>query len=229
MAMVQMSNDPFGATPPSFAHALGTPPPGTSPFDSVYGDSPRSTTHLVQSSTSSIASPDWGSRRFPNVPTIRIQSASTEDHSPAAERERVSSVYSSLRSSYAESNHMVPLETPEEERYIRNPFVDPATYASSDSANASPNGSLIDVPAGSAMLKDVVEVRLASRTNSRLTMKSLKADVVASTSPVDAIDRFWDIPSPGLRGNRLSASTPSSEQSFLRSVSPGPGPSSRYF
>lgn len=219
MDMVQVSDDPFGATPPSFPQPLSTPPTGVEargPFDSLYSDTPRSTTRLVYPEDPTTASPGWAQRAFPVVPVIRIQSASTDDY--AAD---------DPRSSYAES--MVPLETPEDN--FRNPFVDPVGYTSTEFDSTESFTSLHSGPApaqSGMVLRDNSEVHTgSSRANVRMTMKSFRADIVPS--PVDTIDRFWDIPSPGLSpANRRSPSTPSSSESLLRSVSPGPGPTSRH-
>ncbi|EKM52370.1 uncharacterized protein PHACADRAFT_164277 [Phanerochaete carnosa HHB-10118-sp] len=229
MAMIQVSSDPFGATPPNFmhalatppgfAHALATPPLDANPFDSYCSDTPRSTTHLMQSATASQSSPDWVPRRFPDVPIIRVQSASTDGYNSAVYLNRTPSIYSSMRSSYSESTNLVPLETPEEEHHIPNPFTN--SSASVGSTNVSPSASPVDTEAATTVLKDMADAHLAARTNRRMTMKSLQGDIVATPSPVDAIDRFWDIPYLGLRDNRSSESLP-------RSFSPGPGPSSRY-
>ncbi|GJE88961.1 hypothetical protein PsYK624_050490 [Phanerochaete sordida] len=259
MAMVQVSDDPFGATPPSFSAlgtpALGTPPPD--PYDAYASDTPRSTTHLVESAASSVVSPDWAPRRFPNLPVIRVQSASTDSHYDsqyygAAELARASAYMASARSSYASADAGAPrtpeeerwknpfadppanasseslamsgaARTPEEERWMRNPFAHRAASASNESV-ATPGASPVEAH-GDTVLRDMVGAHTAARTTARMTMRSLKADVVATPSPVDSIDRFWDIPVPPPKGGGLSAA-PSSE-SLLRTVSPGPGPTSR--
>ena len=219
MDMVQVSDDPFGATPPSFPQPLSTastgPEAASNPFDLIYMDTPRSTTHLAYPEDPTAASPGWARRAFPVLPVIRVQSASTDDY--AEDR----------RSSYAES--MVPLETPDDN--FRNPFVDPTEYASSESGSSEsvylPHRS--ESTQSGTVLKDNSQAHTASRTNARMTMKSFRADIVPS--PVDTIDRFWDLPTPGpYSNNRLSTSThsPTSSESLLRSMSPGPGPTSRH-
>lgn len=245
MDMVQVSDDPFGATPPAsmFLGSTSPPPPSTpgtpglvNPFDSVYGamldsgtHTPNSTTQLVHPEADMLSRPAWAARALP-VPVIRVQSPSTEDYSnDAVSRSSYSrsarSSYAPSHSSYAES--IVPLETPAEERYIRNPFADPPEYSSTETVSTvlhSPaSGGAKD--ADRTVLKDnSSQARLAAHT-SRLTMQSFQADVVPS--PVDAIDRFWDIPTPSTVDARFSAGTPSSSETFLRSMSPGPRASTR--
>jgi hypothetical protein len=216
--MVQVSDDPFRARTPS--HPLDLPEePGTllvrpvrPAFDSYYDESPRSTTHLINRGEQDVSTPGWEQRRFPLVPAIHIQSASTDDYGEYINRP---ASYVSFTSS------MIPLETPEEERYIRNPFIDPTEYTNMEFVNAMPAVTI--QPIHKPVIKEnASHARTAART-SRMTMKSLKADVVSVPSPVDAIDRFWDIPTTLLnKESRLSPATPSSSTYSLRSVSPGP-------
>ncbi|KIP02357.1 hypothetical protein PHLGIDRAFT_502048 [Phlebiopsis gigantea 11061_1 CR5-6] len=213
MAMVSVSDDPFGITPPSFPQTLNPPPiiADSAPLDSLYSETPSSTMHLVFLADQANSSPGGAQRAFPVIPAIRIQSASTNDYAG-----------DDHRSSYAES--MVPLETPDDN--FPNPFADPADYivpnrASTETVNLPPSPQSTQ---SESVFRGSPQALLASRTNSRLTMSSLRAEVVPS--PVDTIDRFWDLPGP-YAASQLSAATPTSSESLLRSVSPGPGPTSR--
>lgn len=115
----------------------------------------------------------------------------------------------------------VPLETPEDERYIRNPFEDP-DYMTSTSTLGSIH---IDEAYGGVIRESTVDSVVAKPVDSRhLTLKSFRADYINGSSPVDQIDRFWDISTEqGSNERKLSpmSGSPSSDV-LLRSMSPGP-------